>query len=42
MKANGCEKEPVVTKLPDKAKDGTRITLNTYGSGKDGADVVLV
>jgi len=42
VKANGCEKEPVVTKLPDRAKDGTRITRNTYGSGKDGAEVVLI
>jgi polyhydroxybutyrate depolymerase len=42
VKANGCEKEPVVTQLPDTAKDGTRITRKTYGSGKDGAEVVLI
>lgn len=42
VKANGCEKEPVVTKLPDTAKDGTTITRKTYGSGKDGAEVVLI
>ena len=42
VKANGCEKEPVVTKLPDTAKDGTRITRKTYGSGKNGAEVVLI
>jgi len=42
VKANGCDKEPVVTKLPDKAKDGTTITRKTYGGGKDGSEVVLV
>ena len=42
VKANGCEKEPVVMKLPDTAKDGTTITRKTYGSGKDGAEVVLI
>jgi polyhydroxybutyrate depolymerase len=42
VKANGCEKEPVVTNLPDQAKEGTTITRKTYGSGKDGAEVVLV
>ncbi len=42
MNANGCEKEPVVTKLPDTAKDGTTITRKTYGSGKEGSEVVLV
>ncbi|XZE20682.1 extracellular catalytic domain type 1 short-chain-length polyhydroxyalkanoate depolymerase [Pirellulaceae bacterium SH449] len=42
VKANGCEKEPVVTKLPDTAKDGTRIIRKTYGSGEDGAEVVLI
>lgn len=28
--------------IPDTAKDGTTITRKTYGSGKDGAEVVLV
>ena len=42
VKANGCEREPVVTKLPDTAHDGTTITRKTYGSGKDGAEVVLI
>jgi polyhydroxybutyrate depolymerase len=42
VNANGCEKEPVVTKLPDTAKDGTSITCKTYGGGKDGSEVVLV
>jgi len=42
VKANGCEKEPVITKFPDTARDGTAITRKTYGSGKDGSEVVLV
>ena len=40
--ANGCAKEPVITKLPDTAKDGTTITRKTYGSGNDGAEVVQI
>jgi polyhydroxybutyrate depolymerase len=42
VKANECEKEPVVTKLPDMAKNGTTITRRNYGSGKDGAEVALI
>jgi polyhydroxybutyrate depolymerase len=42
VQANGCEKEPVVTKLPDTAGDETIITRKTYGSGKDGTEVVLI
>ncbi len=42
VKANGCAKEPVVTKLPDTAKDGTTIIRKAYGNGKDGSEVVLV
>jgi polyhydroxybutyrate depolymerase len=42
VKANGCKEEPVIVKLPDSAKDGTIVTLKTYGGGKDGAEVVLV
>jgi len=42
VKANGCDKEPVVSKLPDTAKDGTTITRKTYGGGKDVSEVVLV
>jgi polyhydroxybutyrate depolymerase len=44
VKANGCkEKEGSATvELPDKAKDGTTITIKTYGPGKAGAEVVLV
>lgn len=42
VNANGCDKEPTITKLPDTAKDGTSITRKTYGGGKDGSEVVLV
>jgi polyhydroxybutyrate depolymerase len=42
VKANGCESEPVVRRSPDRAEDGTTITRKTYGSGKDGAEVVLI
>ena len=42
VKANGCVKDPVVTKIPDKAGDGTSITRIAYGGGKEGSEVVLV
>ncbi len=42
VKANGCEQEPVIGTLPDKAEDGTSITRKTYGSGRDGSEVVLL
>ncbi|MFM7843935.1 MAG: alpha/beta hydrolase family esterase [Planctomycetota bacterium] len=42
VKANGCQREPVTTQLPDSAKDGTTIIRQTYGSGKGGSEVVLV
>jgi polyhydroxybutyrate depolymerase len=42
VKADGCAPEPVVTKVPDMAKDGTSVIRSTYGSCKDGAEVVLV
>ena len=41
VKANGCDKEPVITKLPDTAKDGTTISRKAFGNGKDGSEVVL-
>ena len=41
-KANGCNEEPTLEELPDRAKDGTSVTRKTYGGGKDGAEVVLV
>jgi polyhydroxybutyrate depolymerase len=42
VKADGCDKEPVVTKLPDTAKDRTTVTRKTYGSGKEASEVVLI
>ncbi|MFO0429185.1 MAG: alpha/beta hydrolase family esterase [Planctomyces sp.] len=42
VEANGCNKKPVVTMFPDTAKDGTLVSRKTYGSGKGGAEVVLV
>jgi polyhydroxybutyrate depolymerase len=31
-----------VEELPDRARDGTKVTKKTYGGGKGGAEVVLV
>lgn len=42
VKANGCKKEPTVTRLPTKVKDGTRVIRKTYGSGKEDSEVVLI
>jgi polyhydroxybutyrate depolymerase len=42
VKADGCPKEPVVTKLPDNADDGMTVTKEVYGPGRDGAEVLLV
>lgn len=40
-KANGCPETPRVEALPDLADDDTKVTLRTYGPGKDGAEVVV-
>jgi polyhydroxybutyrate depolymerase len=42
VQANGCREEPVTEELPDTANDGTTVTHQTYGGGRDGAEVVLV
>jgi polyhydroxybutyrate depolymerase len=42
VKANACAQEPTTVQLPDKAKDGTRVTRKTYGPGRTGDEVVLV
>ncbi|MFM7930430.1 MAG: alpha/beta hydrolase family esterase, partial [Pirellula sp.] len=42
VEANGCNKSPRVTQLPDREKDGTNVKQVRYESGKDGAEVVLV
>lgn len=41
VRANGCREEPAVEVLPDRTRDGTRVTVKTYG-GEGGAEVVLV
>ena len=39
---NGCQKEPVVEQLEDKAEDGTTVTKKTYSPEEGGAEVILV
>ena len=40
--ANGCRPTPQTVSLPDRANDGTSVKEIRYGSGRDGAEVVLV
>jgi polyhydroxybutyrate depolymerase len=40
--ADGCPAEPTVTHLPQKVDDGTSVIRKHYGSGRQGAEVVLV
>jgi polyhydroxybutyrate depolymerase len=42
VNANGCNKSPRITQLPDREKDGTTVKQVRYESGKEGAEVVLV
>ena len=42
VEADGCEKTPTTTLLPDRHDDGTTVRELRHGSGKDGAEVVLV
>ncbi len=42
IKANGCQTEPKIEPLPDKAADGMKCTRTTWGGGKDGSEVVLI
>jgi polyhydroxybutyrate depolymerase len=42
VKADGCTEDPTIVKLPDRAADGTTVTIRTHGNGRDGAEVVLV
>jgi len=42
VKANGCQNEPKVETLPDKADDGMRVTRKTWSGGRDGSEVVLI
>lgn len=40
--ANHCDAVPIISELPNVARDGTRVIRTTYGGGKDGAEVVLI
>ncbi len=40
--ANGCNADPRVEKLPDRADDGTRVVKKTWGGGRRGTEVVLI
>jgi polyhydroxybutyrate depolymerase len=42
VRAGGCREEPATEVLPDRAGDGTTVTVRTYGGGGGGAEVVLV
>ncbi len=42
IKANGCPETPVTVQEPDRAQDGTSITRQTYGPGREGSEVVLI
>jgi polyhydroxybutyrate depolymerase len=42
VKANGCQQQPTVVKLPTRVEDGTTVEVKTYGGGKQGSEVVLV
>ena len=42
VRANGCNEQPVVDTLPDKANDGTTIIRKLYHGCEDGAVVVLI
>ncbi len=39
---NGCPEQPVITELPDLARDGTRVKQYRYGPGPTGAEVILL
>jgi polyhydroxybutyrate depolymerase len=42
VKLNGCNAEPNIEPLPDKANDGMRATRKTWSGGKDSSEVVLI
>lgn len=42
VRANGCDEEPAIEALPDRAGDGTRVVRKAYRNGRDGSEVVLV
>lgn len=40
-RVNGCPDRPQKTDLPDTADDGTTVTREAYGPGREGAEVIL-
>lgn len=40
--ANGCQAEPQILALPDKANDGMKVTRKTWSGGMNGSEVVLI
>ncbi len=42
VEANGCDQEPKVEKLPDRADDGMTVIRKTWGNGREDSEVVLV
>jgi polyhydroxybutyrate depolymerase len=42
VRANGCTEQPNLETLPDRTKGISRVLRQTYGSGRDGAEVVLI
>jgi len=42
VRHDACAETPLVEQLPDKSNDGTTVRRYTYGSGRDGSEVVLV
>jgi len=42
VEANGCQKPPTTSRLPDHEEDGTTVKQVRYAAGKDDTEVVLV
>lgn len=42
VRANGCQQQPDVRALPDRADDGMRVTQKTWSGGRSGSEVVLI
>lgn len=40
-KFDGCKGKPVVSELPDKEADGTTVSKEDFGAGKEGSEVVF-
>jgi polyhydroxybutyrate depolymerase len=42
VKANGCNRQPTIENLPDKADDGTKVIRKSYGNVQGDSEVVLI